>query len=332
MIKIFDILEFFEVDRLYESRNMLIGCCPIHDGDNQTAFNINVDFDNESHYGKWFCNTHHCDKIKSGNDIFTLVWLLLEKKNNKSYSFPGVVKFCEDFCEGVSVDESVSFVRKQAIDKLIKPKRNILDEKRITRDFVRKSLSFPAQFYIDRGFTKEALDFFDVGVCINPKRQMHNRIVFPVYDENDMYMVGCTGRTIVNDPRKWINQEGFSKSNFLYNYGKAIECIRKTSTIILTEGQGDVIRLWEAGIHNAVGLFGAKLSDAQEFLIQQTGASNVVLMPDNDDAGRLCVTDIKEKLQFLFNIYDVKYPTKDVGEMTVDQINSIVKPQIKGKF
>jgi len=176
------------------------------------------------------------------------------------------------------------------------------------------------------------LDFFDVGLCTKYQSQMYQRIVFPVYDEDDKYMVGCTGRTINNNPRKWINQKGFNKSNFLYNYGKAIEHISSSATIILVEGQGDVIRLWEAGIKNAVGIFGSKISDAQEFLIQKTGVANIVIMSDNDAAGEACRKDIQERLQYLFNIDHVILEKKDVGDMTVEEINKIIKPQIKGKF
>ena len=39
------------------------------------------------------------------------------------------------------------------------------DDSKISRDTVRKHLEFPAMFYIDRGFSKESLDIFDVGIC-----------------------------------------------------------------------------------------------------------------------------------------------------------------------
>ena len=145
-------------------------------------------------------------------------------------------------------------------------------------------------------------------------------------------MVGCTGRTIVGSSIKWLNQEGFSKANFLYNYGKAIKHIQNCKTVILVEGQGDVIRLWEAGIFNSVGMFGSKLSDAQEFLIQKTGACNIVVLADNDNAGALCIKDVKSKLGSLFNISTANYESKDIGEMSVSQINEVLKPQLKGKF
>lgn len=336
MKKISEVFEFFDIDRYYESNNLLVSRCPIHEGDNQTAFNINVDEYNQDHYGKWFCNTKACHNEKPGKDIISLVWMLLEKKYEKQIKFPEVIQFCNKFCSDVEIDESCICTQKNdAIDKLLKlesKKTSKDNDSKITRDTVRKFLTFPAQFYIDRGFTESALNTFDVGACYNPKSQMYNRVVFPVYDENDRFMIGCTGRTLNNDPRKWINQKGFNKSNFLYNYGKAIEHIQRTQTIILVEGQGDVIRLWESKIYNSVGMFGSKISDSQEFLIQKTGVSNIIIMTDNDHAGKACAKDLHDRLQYLFNIYTVDIPKNDIGDMTVNEINTIIKPQIQGKF
>jgi 5S rRNA maturation endonuclease (ribonuclease M5) len=336
MKKIFDILEFFEINDYYESNNLLISSCPIHEGDNLTAFNINVDQDNEEHYGKWFCNTKGCHNDKPGKDIISLIWMLLEKKYDKDVTFPEVIKFCNTLCSDVHIhDIAYSSYQQDAIDKLLKidsKKDKQKNESKITRDMVRSRLSFPAQFYIDRGFSSDVLDAFDIGLCMNPKSQMYKRIVFPVYDENNKFMIGCTGRTICGDPRKWINQKGFNKSNFLYNYGKAMEHIQRTETIILVEGQGDVIRLWESGIYNAVGMFGSKISDSQEFLIQKTGVSNIVIATDNDDAGKSCAKDIVDRLKYLFNIYTLKVTKHDIGDMSTEEINNIIKPQIQGKF
>jgi 5S rRNA maturation endonuclease (ribonuclease M5) len=336
MKKIFDLFEFFGITDYYESNNLLISSCPIHDGNNSTAFNINIDEYNEEHYGKWFCNTKGCHNDKPGKDILSLVWMLLEKKYKKEIAFPEVVKFCNKFCADVIIDDSgINAIKNDVFDKLIKlQSRKILKENssKIRRDVVRSRLKFPATFYINRGFSEEALNEFDVGLCTNPKSQMYQRIVFPVYDENDEFMVGCTGRTICDSPRKWINQKGFNKSNFLYNYGKAIEHIRTAETIILVEGQGDVIRLWESGIRNAVGMFGSKISDSQEFLIQKTGVSNIVIMSDNDQAGDICSKDITERLKYLFNIYTINLPKNDIGDMSIDEINNTIKPQIQGKY
>ena len=96
------------------------------------------------------------------------------------------------------------------------------------------------------------------------------------------------------------------------------------------EGQGDVLRLWESGIKNCVGIFGSHLSDSQEFLLQRTGAVNIVILTDNDDAGETCRSEIKDRLSNFFNIISLKPEKKDVGEMTVEEINEKIKPKLEG--
>ena len=329
MKKIHDLFDYFDID-YYEADGRLTTCCPVHHGDNYTAFNINVEEDNDEHYGRWFCNTKQCHLNKPGKDILSLLWMLLEDKHNRDFVFPEVLKFADTFCADVKVnvgDVLISTV--DPIDKLIKnPRKKQSKDNRITRQMVRTHLEFPCNYYIKRGFTEEALNHFDVGLCTRPGSQMHNRVVFPVYDENDEYMIGCVGRTVCGDVRKWINQKGFNKSNFLFNYGKALKYTGETDAIILVEGQGDVIRLYEAGINNVVGIFGSKISDSQEYLIQKSGVSTVVIMTDADEAGQKCANDIEERFKYLFNVKRVNTPTNDVGDMTVTEINNIIKPQL----
>jgi len=329
MSKIIDIFEYFGIHDYFNTDTMIIGPCPIHEGDNSQAFNINVDPDSE-YYGAWFCNTKHCHN--EGNDIIALIGLLLSAKTNKEYSFRDVLRFSNKFTENVNLDFSSSIVKQDTLSSILEKNSKMRIKGEFTRDQVRNRLTIPCKYYVSRGFSPEVLDYFDVGTCEDPKSAMYKRAVFPIYDENDEYMVSCVGRTICEDQRKWINKKGFNKSSFLYNYGKAVREIENSGTIILVEGQGDVIRLHEAGIRNAVGIFGSHLSDSQVFLLQKSGALNIVIMTDNDEAGNNCREEMKEKLKYSFNIFDVITPTNDIGDMSVAQIDELIKPQMKGLF
>ena len=55
-------------------------------------------------------------------------------------------------------------------------------------------------------------------------------------------------------------------------------------------------------------------------------------MTDNDEAGNKCREEMKEKLQYSFNIFDVVTPTNDIGDMSVAQIDELIKPQMKGLY
>lgn len=329
MSKVFDLLNYFEIDDYFTTDTKIISTCPVHDGDNPQAFNINIDPDSE-YYGSWFCNTKHCHE--GGNDIIALVGLLLSARSHKRFSFGEVLRFCNDFTKDIHTNFSGSLAKKDVLSSILEKNSKTSTKGKHTREQVRARLVFPCKYFVDRGFSPEALDYFDVGLCTDPKSEMYNRAVFPVYDENDQYMIGCVGRTVSENPRKWVNKKGFNKSSFLYNYGKVLPEVARTGTIILVEGQGDVIRLYESGIKNSVGMFGCNLSDSQVFLLQKSGALNVVIITDNDEAGNDARKEIHEKLKLSFNIYDVITPENDIGDMSIEQINEIIKPQLKGLY
>lgn len=332
MTMISELLTTFGVTNSYQCGSLLVSNCPIHDGDNISAFNINIDPDS-NHYGSWFCNTKGCHH-KYGQDVIALTHCFLDKKYDKTHSFVEVIKFCEEFTKGViSINGDIPVRQTTLDDILLKNKKVDNPNKGYTRDVVRSRLVFPATYYLNRGFSETVLNELDIGLCNDPKSEMYNRIVFPVYDETDTYMVGCVGRSINDEnPRRWANKKGFSKSNYLYNYNKAIKRISRTSSVIVVEGQGDVIRLYEAGIINAVGLFGSEFHDPQEFLLQKSGALNVVILTDNDEAGEKCRKDMNEKLKYSFNIINIVPNKKDVGDMTIQEINKVIKPQIQGLY
>lgn len=292
---------------------LLVSNCPVHSGDNVTAFNINVG--TSEFRGRWFCNTCGCHK-KYGGDILGLIHGLMCSRSKTDVSFTDVLTLAHTFCG----TETFDYISDAFTDLLLRDlkKQEIGD----TRQQVRDKLVRPAQFYIDRGFSEEVLDSFDVGVCEDPNNEMYNRIVFPIYEPTGNICVGSVGRTIVGSTIKWKNQKGFHKSEYLYGYWNAFQSICQTGKIILVEGQGDVLRFFQAGVKNVVGIFGSKLSDTQELLLQKTGCMNIITVFDLDAAGDGCREDCN-KLKRLFNVRHVMPNANDVGEMSIDQINAM---------
>ena len=171
-----------------------------------------------------------------------------------------------------------------------------------------------------------------MGVCTDTTKQMKHRVVAPVYDDDYEFMVGCVGRSQEENcnGRKWINSKSFNSGMWLYGYWLAKDKIRETRSVILVEGQGDVWRLHEAGLTNSVGMFGSSLSDAQARILETSGALNVVILSDNDSAGQKAKESITKKCERLFHIVYPEISTKDVGEMTIQQIHSELVPQLEG--
>lgn len=126
-----------------------------------------------------------------------------------------------------------------------------------------------------------------------------------------------------------MHSKGFKKS-LLYGLNVAADHIKSTLTVILVEGQGDVWRMHEAGHKNCVGIFGSSINDDQLLLLEQSGALNIVILTDSDEAGNKACGQIMKKCGRRFNYYRPDITTKDVGDMSVDQIKEELHPQLKG--
>jgi 5S rRNA maturation endonuclease (ribonuclease M5) len=57
---------------------------------------------------------------------------------------------------------------------------------------------------------------------------------------------------------------------------------------------------------------------------------SLVILTDNDEAGRKAAEQIKNKCQNTYRIFIPQISQSDVGEMTPDQINSEIKTYLKG--
>jgi DNA primase len=88
--------------------------------------------------------------------------------------------------------------------------------------------------------------------------------------------------------------------------------------------------LHEAGIENCVGIFGANMSDDQLVLLEKSGALNLVVLTDYDEAGHRAAEQIMKKCGRRFNYHRPNISQKDIGDMTVEQINNEILEQLEG--
>ena len=78
-------------------------------------------------------------------------------------------------------------------------------------------------------------------------------------------------------------------------------------------------------------MFGCYLSDYQRIILERSGALNLIILTDNDEAGKQAGLKIRSQCERLFNIYTPSIdPHKDVGEMSISDIEKILKPQLEG--
>ena len=210
----------------------------------------------------------------------------------------------------------------------------------IERSELLSKLAIPSKYYIGRDYTPEVLSMFDIGECLASNQPMSGRVVVPLYDEDNNY-VGCSGRAIKEHLNpKWLYGKGFKK-NILYGLNLAKEAIINTGTVVIVEGQGDVWRAFEAGLNMTVGMFGTNLTDDQLILLERSGAINMVVLTDYDDAGIKAAKKIQEKcgrrfnyirpeLTPWFNERKIPMQQRDIGVMSIQNIKTEIYPYIKG--
>jgi 5S rRNA maturation endonuclease (ribonuclease M5) len=337
--EIFDALDIF----LSYDRGRYTGCCPIHGGNNQSAFVVHDDHDELP--GKWRCYTQKCHNHFPNMSAIGLIRGVLssqkhgwEAEGDTKVSHKEAVDFALKFL-GMDINgiakSSLRDDDLQFMDTVrILTKRAITEAKPLcTRERFRSHVRIPSSYYLARGYSPEILDTYDVGFCDDPGSSLYGRVAVPVYDMNHKMVLGCVGRTPDPDKSKarWICSRDFTDKLHLYNYWRSRPHIEKSKCVVIVEGAGDVWRLEEAGVRNSVALFGSGVSGQQRQMFNSIMGTFIVLT-DNDDAGEIAFSEIEE-LCIHANVIRYRVPDhyKDVGEMSADQVRTSVVPFIQSK-
>ncbi|ANE47329.1 DNA primase [Paenibacillus swuensis] len=121
----------------------------------------------------------------------------------------------------------------------------------------------------------------------SPYDLFRDRIMFPIWDARGR-VVAFGGRILGEGGPKYLNSSEsslFHKSRTLYNFNHARPTIRKSRELVLFEGYVDVIKAWDAGIHNGVATMGTSLTEENAFMMHKN-VDRIILCYDGDDAGR----------------------------------------------
>lgn len=326
-----------------------IGCCPVHGGDRVDACNL---YWGGEWPGKWKCHTRGCQEVFRKTAIGFVRGVLSHRKyswggkGDRTISFNQAVDWCCSFLgtkwNQIEVDENAIAQQKFAQMAGILGRLEAEKNTGIDRRYVRSHLQLSPAYLLDRGFSPELLDRYDIGLCDNPRKPFFGRVVIPVYDESRSYVAGCLGRSIYDQcdkcalwhqpgpcPRnlalaaKWRNSN-FPAERHLFNWWFAKQHIKKEGVCCLCEGPLDVLALEQAGIHTGVAMFGTSLSDSQQILLETSGVRKLILLQDNDSAGLESVNAVKASLGRYYYCVRPEFPGKDVGGLTPTQVQESV--------
>ena len=338
-----EIFEYFELPYTTNTDRMISFPCPIHDGDNESGSSIL-----KEGIGNWQCYTNQCHETH-GTTIIQFMSALLSKTYEKEFSFYETLKWCANYVgedPEYNVEEDSTKTRFIQLCKYLNHKKKIVPTF-TSRDLVKKIIEIPSDYYINRGYSKEILEKFDIGYCKDQKRSFYNRILVPFYDDNGEYMVGYSSRSafekcakckMYHNPNtrcpitkeeklknvKWKHSSNFNRENYLYNYWNAKDWILNSRIAVLVEGTGDVWRLEQAGIPMGLAILGSQLSSGQRYILESSGATNIIVAMDNDESGRKAFKQIEGQCLRFFNVYQFQYDSKDIGEMEPNKLKSLM--------
>jgi len=191
---------------------------------------------------------------------------------------------------------------------------------------------------LQKGYTQAEL--LASGLVVKGKNgrvydKFRNRLIFPIVDVRGD-VLGFGGRIISKDDpgAKYMNTPEtivYSKRRVLYGLNLAKKS--KRDSILLVEGNIDVVMLHQAGFDNACASMGTALTQEQLHLLSRY-TKNLVLCYDNDDAGKAATQKALALLADTdFNVRVLELPKRLVdGQYVKQDADDFIKFQGKDAF
>ena len=262
--------------------------CPIHKGDNRTAFRFNKETKT------WVCFTHKCHELY-GNDVIGLI------KAMTGRDFIQAVEYLQELTGDLGTPDYVEHKRKMEMENFIKS----YDTIRVRPDSVNPSSlenhkPYRSNYFLTKGFEESTLDKFEIAGGWKDKHEIIRDII-PIRDVDDTLLAYSLRDTRdgIDEEFKYILTPGFDKDRCLYNLNRAHEYGHRLPLIVV-EGFKSVWRLYEYGIHNVVCCMGSGITTGQQQLLCIYALKGIVTFFDNDEAGvkgtNAAINDLGDKL------------------------------------
>jgi DNA primase len=299
--------------------------CPLHGGDNKTAFSWKKSTRN------WVCFSHGCGEETVSHDLFGFLKLKLginfiQAVELLARSF-GIILEKGDITSENKYNFSKESIKQNNL--LEKYKVNELKELSWLPGYYQDGFEYILKYLESRNYNYNDLKVFNLYPCLDFLNTL--RLGIPVYDENNK-LVGINARlmdTIMDYP-KTIDYENktypvpkyrmstFPKGSILYNLNNAKDYSVKNGLIIV-EGQLDVTRLHTYGIFNSVCTMGTTLSNAQVTLLYKHCYHIIFLIEEGEPALNGVIRSIKQ-LKGGMKVSIAKLPSGDADSNSKEQV------------
>jgi len=151
--------------------------------------------------------------------------------------------------------------------------------------------------------------------------RFQGRLVFPLADFRDR-ILGFSGRLLPGSSEnagKYINSpetDIYHKSQLLFGLNLAKEAIKKTNSVIIVEGEFDMISPYQQGIANIVAIKGTAFTSDQLTLLRRY-TDRLILALDADFAGSNAARksiELADSMEFNIEVLSLPEPYKDPDE------------------
>ena len=168
------------------------------------------------------------------------------------------------------------------------------------------------RYYEGRRITVDSIKRFYLGYSEN-----QDMVTIPMQTPDGSSFVGFVARSV--EGKDFKNTPKLPKSKILFNLHRA----KSYDTVYVVESSFDAIRLDQCGIP-AVATLGANVPKTQVELLTKH-FNNVIVIPDNDDAGQDMAKRIIDKMGPRATAIGIPSRFKDIGDMTDADIAELTK-------
>jgi DNA primase len=312
-------------DQFKRSGDSLSGPCPIHKGSNPTQFRVSLS------KNLWNCFS----ECKNGGNVLDFI-TRMENVSVHAAALKAIEWFNLDPAAMAADSEKVADkpapTTKTSDAPTPKPASKPAPAPEATGPnkplkFRLDKLERAHPYLADRGLTPETIVDFGIGYC--SKGMMAERIAIPIHDPEGQ-VVAYAGRWPGEPPEgasKYRLPPGFRKSLELFNIDRAIK-EPSEAPLVIVEGFFDAMKLHQHGCRKVVALMGSTMSIAQEKLIRKytDRHSHVIVMLDEDDAGRSGREDIAARLaRFVFvKVHGFEEEGKQPEHLSAEEVAALL--------
>jgi DNA primase len=319
-VSMVQILEYYGLMRLMrQTGDTISGCCPIHNGQNETAFRVSIS------KNCWNCFSD----CKSGGNVLDFV---SRKECVDVHS--AALLLADWFNVAVVQPQGCPGARSRIPGN---PKRdgkpnnsriveNVTTIENPPLRFTLNHLEVGHPYLRQRGLTDETISTFGLGFC--KKGILAGHVAIPIHNAKGE-LVAYAGRWPGPPPNpddKYRFPKGFKKSLEVFNLHRAAQ-IPADRPLVIVEGFFDCMNLWQSGVERVVSLMGSTLCDHQEAQILRliSREHKIIFLFDEDDAGRTCRAHALQR--FATKAYGrvVELPREGLqpDQLTVEEINGL---------